>query len=104
MFVNDDRDGGIFRVHRSSMTSPEVLQLERERIFDSCWLYLGHESELPENGDFGRRRLNGRSIIFVRGSDGVIRAFHNTCPHRGAIVCRHDSGNQKSFQCVFQIF
>jgi len=99
--VNDDREGGLFRVHRSTMTSPEILELERERIFDKCWLYLGHDSEIANLGDFKRRVVNNRSLMFVRSDDGEVRAFYNTCPHRGAIVCRQDSGNQKAFQCFY---
>jgi nitrite reductase/ring-hydroxylating ferredoxin subunit len=99
--VRDDREAGLFGVHRVSMTSQEILDLERELIFDRCWLYLGHSSELPEPGEYRRRSVAGRSIIFVRGDDGEIRAFHNTSPHRGAIVCRHDEGNAKAFQCFY---
>src|ERR1700756_4456052 len=99
--VVDDRDGGIFRVHRSSMTSDDVLQLERDRIFGRCWLYLGHGSEIASPGDYRRRDVAGRSIMFVRGKDGEARAFYNTCPHRGAIVCRQDEGRAKSFQCFY---
>jgi p-cumate 2,3-dioxygenase alpha subunit len=83
------------------MTSPEILELERERIFARCWLYLGHDSELAKPGDYRRRIVNGRSIMFVRGDDDQVRAFHNTCPHRGAIVCRQDAGNAKAFQCFY---
>lgn len=99
--VVDDVEGGLFRVHRSTMTSQEIFERERERIFDTCWLYLGHESEVPEPGDYQRRVLNGRSIMFVHSDDGEIRAFHNTCPHRGAIVCRQDHGTAKVFQCFY---
>jgi p-cumate 2,3-dioxygenase alpha subunit len=99
--VVDDREGGIFRVHRSAMLSDDVLQSERERIFDRCWLYVGHGSEISEPGDYRRRDVAGRSIMFVRGKDGQARAFHNTCPHRGAIVCRQDEGTAKSFQCFY---
>jgi p-cumate 2,3-dioxygenase alpha subunit len=99
--VIDDKERGVFRVHRASMTSEDILAMEHERIFDQCWLYLGHESELVDPGDYRRRVVNGRSIIFVRSGDGVIRAFHNTCPHRGAIVCRQDAGTAKAFQCFY---
>ncbi|MEA2624716.1 MAG: p-cumate 2,3-dioxygenase subunit alpha, partial [Candidatus Binatota bacterium] len=43
----------------------------------------------------------GRPLVFVRGSDGEIRALYNTCSHRGAIVCRRDEGNAKTFQCFY---
>jgi p-cumate 2,3-dioxygenase alpha subunit len=100
-YVIDDKTRGVFRVHRSAMTDPLVLEREREAIFEHSWLYLGHDSEIPERGDYVRRRLIGRSIIFVRSRDGVVRAFHNTCPHRGAIVCRQDRGTAKAFQCFY---
>jgi p-cumate 2,3-dioxygenase alpha subunit len=99
--VHDDPERGLFRVHRSALTSPEVLELERERVFGHSWLYVGHESEIPNAGDYRRRNVAGRSIMFVRGDDGEIRAFHNTCPHRGAIVCRQDAGSAKAFQCFY---
>ena len=99
--VVDDPVRGIFRLHRSVMTSAEIFALERERIFDKCWLYLGHESEVEQPGDFVRRSVAGRPLFFTRGRDGQVRAFFNTCPHRGARVCRQDSGNTRSFQCFY---
>jgi p-cumate 2,3-dioxygenase alpha subunit len=99
--IVDDKDQGVFRVNRETMTSEDIRELELRRVFERSWLYLGHESELAEPGDYRRRVIAGRSIIFVRGSDGEVRAFHNTCPHRGAIVCRHDQGSTKAFQCFY---
>src|SRR3712207_5992840 len=99
--VVDDRAAGIFRVHRSALTAPDILALEREHIFERCWLYVGHESEVPNPGDFRRRNVANRSVIFTRGSDGVIRTLLNTCAHRGARVCRQDQGNAKTFQCFY---
>jgi len=99
--VDDDCARGVFRVHRATMTSEEILAAERERIFSRVWLYLGHESELAEPGAYRRRTVGARPLVFVRGSDGVIRALHNTCPHRGAIVCRQDAGVAKTFQCFY---
>ena len=99
--IIDDRERGLFRVHRSAMTSVEVLELERERIFDRCWLYVGHESEIEKPGDFKRRSVGGRPIVFIRGADGVVRALFNACTHRGATICRQDSGNARVFQCFY---
>jgi p-cumate 2,3-dioxygenase alpha subunit len=99
--IIDDRKNAIFRVHRTAMTSQEVFELEQRNIFDRCWLYVGHESELPNPGDYRRRHVAGRPIVFVRGSDSVIRLFFNTCTHRGARICRQDAGNQASFQCFY---
>ncbi len=99
--IIDDHERGVFRYHRSSLTSPEILELERERIFDHCWLYLGHESEVEKPGDYRRRTVAGRPLFFVRGKDGQVRVFLNSCPHRGALICRHDEGNADVLQCFY---
>ena len=99
--VIDDRDRGQFRVLRSAMTSEEILELERERIFTKCWLYVGHASEIAANGDYIRRDVGGRPLILQRGVDGEVRCFYNSCTHRGARVCRQDRGNAKTFQCFY---
>ena len=100
-YIVDDWEGGIFRVNRRAFTDPEILEKERERLFDRSWIYVGHESEVSAPGDFQSRNLGTRSLILVRGTDGEVRVFLNTCRHRGAQVCRERCGNQKSFQCFY---
>ena len=97
----DDRERGVFRVHRSTMTSQEIFERERQQIFDRCWIYLGHESEVEKPGDYKRRNVAGRPVFFVRGNDGQIRVFLNTCTHRGALICRRDEGNTDVLQCFY---
>lgn len=100
--VVDDQVNQTFRVHRTAMTSPEVHRAEIERIFATSWLYVGHESEIPNPGDFVRRPLAGRPIFMVRGAKtGNINVFHNSCTHRGALVCRKDAGTAKVFSCFY---
>ena len=99
--VYDRPDLGKFRVHRSSMTSLEIYELEKRQIFDKCWLYLGHESEVPNAGDYVRRVVAERALFFARNRDGELVVFHNTCPHRGALICRTDHGNAQVFQCFY---
>jgi p-cumate 2,3-dioxygenase alpha subunit len=99
--IIDNPKEGVFRVHRSAMTSPEILQIEQERIFNKCWLYVGHESEVENPGDYRRRNVAGRPLFFVRGSDGKVRVFLNTCTHRGALICRHDQGKSEVLQCFY---
>ena len=45
--------------------------------------------------------MGGRNLIFTRSQDGVIRAFYNSCPHRGALVTREAHGNSKVFRCFY---
>jgi p-cumate 2,3-dioxygenase alpha subunit len=100
--VDEDAARHRFRVHRDTMTSPEIFAQERERIFNHCWLYVGHESEVAEPGDYVRRPVGGRPVFMVRGAkSGQVHVFHNTCTHRGAVVCRQKSGNAKVFQCFY---
>src|SRR5690349_15262669 len=99
--VWDQPAAGLFRVHRSALTAPDVLALEGERLFARCWLYVAHDSELPEPGDYRRRTVAGRPLFVVRGRDGQVRVFHNTCSHRGALVCRRDEGRADQFQCFY---
>jgi phenylpropionate dioxygenase-like ring-hydroxylating dioxygenase large terminal subunit len=86
--ILDDRENGIFRVHRSSFVDPEILARERALIFDKSWLFAGHVSEFPKPGDFVTRSQGGRPLILAHGDDGEIRVFLNTCRHRGNLVCR----------------
>jgi phenylpropionate dioxygenase-like ring-hydroxylating dioxygenase large terminal subunit len=99
--VIDDREHGLFRVHRSAFTSEEILARERAEIFGKAWLYVGHESEVPKPNDFVTRNVGGRPVIFTRGRDGKLRVLLNTCRHRGAEVCREQRGNSKVFTCFY---
>jgi p-cumate 2,3-dioxygenase alpha subunit len=99
--IDDDAGRGIFRVNRRAMTSPDVVQAEREHIFSRGWNYVGHDSEIAEPGAFRRRSIAGRPLVFLRDVNGRVRVFYNTCPHRGAQICRQDAGNAKTFQCFY---
>lgn len=100
-WIIDDRQSGIFRVARSVFTDESILALERERIFDRTWLYLGHASELEKPNDFITRRVGGRDLIFNRDRKGNYQAIVNVCPHRGAMVERQPCGNAIAFKCFY---
>lgn len=99
--IDDDQDGLRFRVPRKAFVEQKVFEAERKAIFDRCWIYLGHESELIEPGSFVTRTVADRDILFNKDREGVIHAFLNVCPHRGATVCREKAGKRKSFQCMY---
>ncbi len=100
-YVIDDGVGGLFKVARHSFVDEAVLEDERRKVFDRCWLYFGHESEVAKPGDFVSRAIAGRNLIFNRDRNGKINAFYNTCTHRGAFVCRESKGNARNFQCFY---
>jgi p-cumate 2,3-dioxygenase subunit alpha len=99
--IRDDRAKGLFRVNRRAFVDPKILEHERREIFDKCWLYAGHESEIKNPGDFVSRRVGGRPIFLVRDSSERIQAFLNTCPHRGNLVCREKAGSARVFSCFY---
>ena len=84
-----------------AVTSTEVLAEERRTVFTTRWLYAGCGAEFATSGDFVRRTVGCRPIFLVRGRDGVGRVFLNSCTHRGALVCRQDSGNSRLFSCFY---
>lgn len=100
-YIKVNREKCEFLVNQRVFTDPKILEMEKEKIFDKCWLYLGHVSEVPKPGDYKTRRVGGRELIFNKDSEGKIRVMHNSCPHRGALVCRERKGNSKTFQCFY---
>ena len=88
-------------VDRRLFVDPSLYVREQERIFARCWLYLGHESSLPENQSFLTTTMGEDPVIVVRDKSGRLRAFLNSCTHRGAKVCRADSGTARFFKCPY---
>jgi len=100
-YVINQPEAHRFQVNRSTLMDPKILELEKSRIFDVCWIYVGHESEVRKPGDFKTRNVCDRPVIFCRDSKSRIRVFINTCRHRGATVCREIEGNTKSHTCFY---
>jgi len=68
--------------------SNEVYRAEKERIFCREWIAVCREAEVPSPGDSLVLDVLGESILLVRNREGVLRAFHNVCRHRGSRLCR----------------
>lgn len=96
-----DNDRGVFRVPRRAFVDQQLLEREYRAIFDKCWLYLGHASELARPGDYLTRIVARRPILFTRDKEDRFHAMINSCPHRGAVVCRERRGNAPGFQCMY---
>jgi phenylpropionate dioxygenase-like ring-hydroxylating dioxygenase large terminal subunit len=89
------------RVHSAVFTDESIFEAELERIFYTYWVFLAHESEVPEPGDYCRKSIGRHSIVVARGTDGEVRAFFNRCRHRGTTVCRYEHGNAEFFRCPY---
>lgn len=88
-------------VARDAFLSDDIFRLELSRIFEKSWVYLAHESEIPEAGNFVARPLGNAPVVVVRDSDKSIHAVLNSCRHRGAKVCRAESGTIRRFVCPY---
>lgn len=86
---------------RLIFTDSEIFQLEMQQIFGRAWLFVGHETEIPEVGDFVTRVMGNDPVILVRAAKDRINVLLNSCPHRGAMVCRADAGNNPGFTCPY---
>lgn len=80
---------------------PEFLALEDERLWKRSWLYAGHSDQLPGPGDWILNRSTGSPILIARDMGGTIRAYYNTCRHRGAPLVKADKGNDRGFVCGY---
>ena len=89
------------RVHRRLYTDPDVFNLEIEKIFGAAWIYVGHESQVKEPGDFFATRIGHKPLLLVRDAGGEIRLLHNQCAHRGAMVVASDAGQTSEFRCCY---
>lgn len=80
---------------------PLLFQLEKERLFKRAWVFLAHESELPDPGDFVVRAIVDDSVLVIRKDDGTIGGFLNHCRHRGSRLCQAEIGRAKIFTCIY---
>ncbi|TRW47467.1 aromatic ring-hydroxylating oxygenase subunit alpha [Georgenia yuyongxinii] len=79
----------------------EVFEAEVDRIFTNNWVFVAHESEIPNPGDFVQRRIGIDPVIVTRDGQGGINVLSNYCRHRGTQVCQTDSGNSRFFKCPY---
>jgi benzoate/toluate 1,2-dioxygenase subunit alpha len=93
-------DGGC-KLNRRIYTDPDIFELEMEAIWERSWVYLGHESQLRNKGDFLTTKIGRQPVVVSRDLKGRLAAFINVCTHRGATLCRLTSGNAKVWTCPY---
>lgn len=89
------------RVHGSLYTDSRIFAEELERIWYRTWVYVGHESEVAEPGDYVRKNIGPQDIIMTRDRDGQVHLLLNRCAHRANLVCEDARGNSSSFRCPY---
>ncbi len=99
--VEENADTGAFRCKRDIFTDPELFELEMKHIWEGNWIYLAHESQIPNNNDYFTTHIGRQPIVISRDRTGTLHAFINACSHRGAMICRHKRGNKSTYTCPF---
>lgn len=89
------------RVHGSLYTNPLVFADEMQRIFHEGWVYVGHESEVPEAGDYVARRIGRQPMILSRDGSGQLQLLYDRCTHRGNRICPSERGKASQFVCRY---
>ena len=88
-------------ISREIFVNEAIYAEEQERIFARAWLFVGHESQIPNPGDFVSSCMGEESVILCRDRAGEVHVFLNSCRHRGMKVCRYDEGNTAVFTCPY---
>ncbi|WP_424933298.1 aromatic ring-hydroxylating oxygenase subunit alpha [Amaricoccus macauensis] len=88
-------------LERPFYTDPDIFQADLETIFYREWLFAIPACELPKPGSYVTHKVGDYRVVIVRGSDGEIRAFHNTCRHRGSVLCKAAKGNAPKLVCPY---
>src|SRR6201994_3545727 len=89
------------QISREIFVNEAIYAEEQEKIFARGWLFMGHESQSPNPGDYGAARMGEEPVILCRHRAGAVHVFLNSCRHRGMKVCRYDDGNTTVFTCPY---
>ncbi len=96
-----DKEKGIYQCHRGIFTDPELFELEMTHIFEGNWVYLAHESQVEDLGNFYTLTIARQPVIITRDKEGQLHGLINSCSHRGAMLATRKKGNKSSFTCPF---
>jgi len=88
-------------VSRELFASEEIFREEIRQIFARAWLFVGHESLVPNPDDYFLSQMGTDSVILTRDRQGQIQVLLNSCTHRGMKLCRYDHGNNRTFTCPY---
>ncbi len=98
-WLSNDRKG--HTLPRGLYVSDEAFAFDTQVMLKSVWLYACTVAHVKNAGDYFVFELAGNSIIILRGRDNEVRAFWNSCRHRGAKICLEQSGRAPRLMCPY---
>ena len=93
--VKDDK------VHRDVYTDPEIFKLEMDRIWGRSWIYVGHESQVKNPGDYFATSIGTQNVVMTRHTDGQVHVLFNRCSHKGAQLIGDTCGHARQMRCPY---
>ena len=85
------------QLHRDIYLDPAVFELEMQRLWAAAWLFVGHDSQVPQAGDYITADIAGQPVLMLRADDGAIHVLHNRCAHKGAPLATAASGHAERY-------
>ena len=89
------------RYSRKVYTDPEIFELEMERIWARSWIYIGHESQVPEPGSYVTLKYGKMPVVMVRDKNQKVHVLHNRCGHKGTKLVDQPCGKIGGFRCCY---
>ena len=96
-----EQEPDVFKVSAANYYDPDRFDAEKRQIFRRMPLVLAPSAELPQPGDYKAMEAVGMPVLLTRGQDGTVRAFINSCSHRGTAVVVDGTGNRRKFVCPY---
>ena len=93
------RDG--YSLPQEFYSDQMIHRLDMAAIFQKEWIFVGPECELPQPGDYVTLQIDVAPVIVLRAPDNTLRAYHNTCRHRGSRLCRESRGHAANLVCPY---
>lgn len=90
------------QIHRDAYIDREIYDLEMKHLWSNTWVFVGHDSQTPNKGDYFTTQIGNQPVIMVRHSDNEIKVLYNRCPHKGTKIAIDRTGNTgKFFRCPY---
>ena len=99
--LQDDPAKHLYRLDRAVFTDEKLFELELKYIFEGNWVYLAHETQVPNPGDYFTTYIGRQPVVITRDRNGKLNCLINACSHRGAMLCRRKTDNRTTLTCPF---